>query len=211
VSLWCFLAALYPEMEGLWKSPAGAAVVIPAFVAMFSLLAMIRTLPATLSKLRTFLPGKTPRPLQFVKGDRTAPFMLLVALASPGVVGWASSFQFALQFGSFVAVNLVGLTALRSPTSAGHDLMHQLADFRIFLAAVDSDRMNRVNAPTAPSAVPEKYWAWALALDVEHAWGEQFAAAILNRLGPESAMASIESNCPEESHASAQILDLHLR
>ena len=81
----------------------------------------------------------------------------------------------------------------------------------MFLAAVDSDRMNRVNAPTASSTVPEKYWAWALALNVEHAWGEQFAAAILDRLGPESAMVSIESSCPEESRANAEMLDLYLR
>jgi hypothetical protein len=61
------------------------------------------------------------------------------------------------------------------------------------------------------SARAEKYWAWALALNVEHAWGEQFAAALLNRLGPHAAIESIAENLPEPGRAAAEILDLRLR
>lgn len=210
MSLWCFLAALYPEMEGL-ISNAGGLILLPAFLALWALLATIRTVPATVYKLKSFLPGRTPQPLRFVKNDRTALFTLLTAIASLGVIAWASSAQFALQFGLFIVVNLIGLTALRSPTAEGHALLHQLSDFRMFLSEVDSDRVNRLNAPNAPSAAVEKYWAWALALDVEHSWGEQFATVVLNRLGPDSAMASIENNLPEEPRQSAELLDLHLR
>lgn len=211
VSLWCFLAALYPEMQDLANANGSTALVFPAFLAVWALLAAIRTLPAIFYKLRSRLPGRTPHPLRFAKGDRTAPLMILVASASLGVIAWATSPQFALLFGLFTIVNLVSLMALRSPTAAGNELLRQFADFRMFFAAVDSDRVNRVNAPNAPSATPEKYWAWALALDVEHAWGEQFAAAVLNRLGPDSAMASIQNNLPEDRRASDEILDLHLR
>jgi hypothetical protein len=211
VSFWCFLAALYPEMQSLWDANFSALLILPAFLAVWSLLATLRTLPATFYKIKSRFPGRTPHPLRFVKADRTSPVMFLVALASMAVMGWASSWQLAALFGSYIAVNLVGSMALRAPTSAGHALLHQLADFRMFFAAVDSDRVNRVNAPNAPSPATEKYWAWALALDVEHAWGEQFAAAVLNRLGPKSAMTSIENNLPEEARASQEILDLHLR
>lgn len=212
VSLWCFfLGALYPDMQGLWNSNGSALIVLPAFLAVWALLATIKTLPATLYKLKSFLPGRTPHPMRLVKGDRTAPFMFLVAVASLGVVAWATSLQLAVLFGLFITVNLISLMTLRSPTTAGHELLNHLADFRMFFAAVDADRVNRMNAPNAPSAAAEKYWAWALALGMEHAWGEQFAAAVLNRLGPDSAMDSIESNCPEESRASAEIVDLHLR
>ncbi len=212
VSFWCFLGALYPEIQGLLNSNAPIALlVLPALIAVWSLLAITRTLPATFYKIKSRFPGGTPHPLRFVKSDRTAPLMFLVSLASLAVIGWASSWQLAALFGSFVSVNLVGSTAFRAPTFAGHALLHQLADFRMFFAAVESDRVNRVNAPNAPSPAAEKYWAWALALDVEHAWGEQFAAAVLNRLGPQSAISSIENNCPEEARASQEILDLHLR
>ncbi len=211
VSLWSFIAALYPEMQGLANSNGSTILIFPAFLAVWALLATIRTLPVIFYKLRSRLPGKTPRPLRFAKGDRTAPFMFLLAILCLGLISWATSPQLALLFGGFVTVNLVARMALRSPTAAGHELLRQIADFRMFFLAVDSDRVNRLNAPNASSAAPEKYWAWALALDGEHAWGEQFAAAVLNRLGPDAAMASIEANLPEEARASTEILDLHLR
>ncbi len=213
LSLWCFLAALYPEIEGLWQSQGPGPAIVPAlaFVVVWALLATIRTLPATLYKLKSHWPGRTPYPLPIVKRDRMVLVMLLVALASLGVMAWLSSPTFALQFGSFVLVNLLGLVALRAPTAAGHTLLGQLSDFRMFLAQVDADRVNRMNAPAASSPAAEKYWAWALALGVEHAWGEQFTAAVLNLLGPESATASVNSLAPEEGRAGAEIMDLRLR
>jgi hypothetical protein len=210
LSFWCFLAALYPELGGIWNS-VGGVVVLPTFVAVWAMLATIKTLPATFYKLKSHLPGRTPRPLLLVKRDRMVFIMLAVAIASLAVLAWLSSVQLALQFGGLLLVNLLGSVALRSPTSAGHRLLEQLSDFRMFLAEVDSDRVNRMNAPTASSPASEKYWAWALALDVEHAWGEQFTAAILNLLGPESATAGMNAVAPEEGRRAAEIMDLHLR
>jgi len=211
VSIWCFLAALYPEMEGLWKSNFGAMLTLPAFVAVWALLATIRTLPVMLFKLGSVIFGGDAHSVRFVKADRSAPITLLVAIACLGIIGWASSWQFAALFGLFIVVNLVGLIALRAPTAAGHKLLGQLSDFRTFLVAVEGDPVNRLNPSNAPSATALKYWAWALALDVERAWGAQFAAAVLNRLEPDAAMVSIENNCPEDDRAKNEILDLHLR
>jgi hypothetical protein len=208
LTLWCFLAALYPEFDGIHS---GGVVLFPAFVAVWALLATIKTLSAVVYKMKSHLPGRTPHPLPLVKQDGMVLVMLLVALTSLAVVARLISPVFALQFGAFLLVNLLGIVALRAPTAAGRALLEQLSDFRMFLAQVDSDRVNRMNAPAAPSPAAEKYWAWALALDVEHAWGEQFTAAILNRIGPDSAMASIESSAPEDHRASAEIMDLHLR
>jgi hypothetical protein len=175
------------------------------------MLATIKTLPATLYKLKSHSPGRTPRPLPLVKRDRMVFVMLAITLASLAVLAWLSSVQLALQFGGFLLVNLLGSVALRSPTAAGHRLLDQLRDFRMFLAQVDSDRVNRMNTATASSPAAEKYWVWALALGVEHAWGEQFTAAILNLLGPESATAGMNAVAPEEGPRAAEIMDLHLR
>jgi hypothetical protein len=146
-----------------------------------------------------------------VKSDRVVFILLLVALVSLVLFAWITSVPFALQLGGFLMANLFGLVALRTPTAAGYALLAQLSDFRMFLAQVDSDRVNRMNAPTAPSPIAEKYWAWALALNVEHAWGEQLTAAILNRLGPVSATDSVNAVAPEGGRAGAEIMDLHLR
>lgn len=206
LSLWCFLAALYADLDGLGNSPPPLVIMSAVFV-VWALLATIKTLPTTIYKLKSHLPGRTPRPLPLVKRDCMVLIMLLVALASLAVFAWLSSPMFALQFGGFLLVNFVGMVALRAPTAAGHALLAKLNDFRMFLAEVDSDRVNRTNAPTAPSPVLEKYTAWALALDVEHAWGEQFTTAVLNL----SAMATFGSGGPEHGRAAAEIMDLHLR
>ena len=210
LSLWCFLAALYADLDGLSNSPPPALIMSAVFV-VWALLSTIKTLPATVYKLMSHLPGRAPRPLPLVKRDGMVLILMALSLASLAVFAWISSLQLALQFGAFLLVNLVGIVALRAPTAAGHALLARLSDFRMFLAQVDSDRVNRMNAPTAASPAADKYWAWALALDVEHAWGEQFTAAILNRLGPESAMESINSVAPEQGSAGAEIMDLRLR
>jgi hypothetical protein len=211
LTFWCFLAALYADLDGIWKSQVGGIVILPPLAAVWAMLATIKTLPATLYKLKSHMPGRTPRPIPLAKRDGMVFILLAVTLASLAVFAWLSSAQLALQFGGFLLVNLLGSVALRSPTSAGHRLLEQLSDFRMFLAEVDSDRVNRMNAPTASSPASEKYWAWALALDVEHAWGEQFTAAILNLLGPESATAGMNAVAPEGGRRAAEIMDLHLR
>jgi uncharacterized membrane protein YgcG len=81
----------------------------------------------------------------------------------------------------FAGVALVGLFhyLLKAPTRAGRDLMDRVEGFRMFLKAVDGDRMNRMTAP--PSMTPqlfERYLPYALALGVEHAWAEQFAQVL---------------------------------
>ncbi len=210
ISLWCFLGAtLYPEMQILWDSNSAVGLLLPVFLAIWFLLATVRTLPALIYKIESLLPGRTHR-MRFVKRDSTTLFMLLLTIASLGAMAWATSLWFAMQFGGYVLVNMLGWLALRAPTADGRALLEQLSEFRMFLADVDSDRLNRMNAPNTTSANAEKYWGWALALDIEHTWGEQFAAAVLNQLGPGSAMLSIEANSPEETRASQELLDLHL-
>ena len=192
-------------MQILWDSNSASGLLLPAFLAVWFLLATIRTLPAIIYKIESLLPGRTHR-MRFVKRDSTTPVMFLLTMASLGMMAWATSPWFAMQFGSYVLVNMLGWMALRGPTADGRALLEQLSEFRMFLADVDSDRLNRMNAPNATSANAEKYWGWALALDIEHTWGEQFAAAVLNQLGPGSAMLSIEANCPEERRSVARRL-----
>lgn len=210
ISLWGFLGVtLYPEMQILWDSSSPVGLLFPAFLAAGFLLATVRTLPALVYKIESLLPGRTHR-MRFVKRDSTTPVLFLLTMASLGVMAWATSPWFAMQFGSYILVNMLGWMALRAPTADGRALLEQLSEFRMFLTDVDSDRLNRMNAPNATSANAEKYWGWALALDIEHTWGEQFAAAVLNQLGPGSAMLSIGANSPEEARASQEVLDLHL-
>jgi hypothetical protein len=138
LSMWCFLAALVPEMQVLWDSGSSGGIVLPALLSVAFLLSTVRTLPAMIYKIRSLMPGGAPYRMRFFKGDATAPCLLLAATAALAVIGWATSPEFALLFGSFAVVNILGWMALRSPTAKGRVLLQQLSEFRMFLAAVDS-------------------------------------------------------------------------
>jgi hypothetical protein len=67
---------------------------------------------------------------------------------------------------------------LKAPTSAGRSVLDKIEGFKMFLGAVEGDRMNRVMPPEATPQVFEKYLPYALALDVEQAWAEKFSAVL---------------------------------
>lgn len=210
-SLWAFALVLFSAMPELWGRSGIGLAFLPASLAIWALLSLIRTLPAIRYKVESRLLRRTPYRMRFARRDSTALRMALLSVGSLAVLAWATSIQLATLFGAYVLINLIGSLALRAPTSAGHSQLEHLEDFRSFLGAVDSDSVNRLNSPNATEAVAQKNWAWAVALNIEHAWGEQFAAAVLNHLGPSSAMESIASNLPEDARASNEVLDLHLQ
>ena len=64
---------------------------------------------------------------------------------------------------------------LKRPTLAGRRLLDQVEGFKMFLEAVDGDRLNRINPPEQTPQTFEKYLPYALALDVERAWAQKFS------------------------------------
>jgi uncharacterized membrane protein len=64
---------------------------------------------------------------------------------------------------------------LKAPTIAGRQLLDQVEGFKMFLGAVDADRLNRVMPPDQTPQTFEKFLPYALALDVEQAWAEKFS------------------------------------
>jgi len=85
-----------------------------------------------------------------------APVVVLAALAVMGVV-----------FG----------VALKSYTAAGRKVMNEVEGFKLFLSVTEKDRMNLLNPPERTPEMFEKFLPYALALDVEQRWSEQFASA----------------------------------
>lgn len=84
-----------------------------------------------------------------------APVVVVVTLAVMGVV-----------FG----------VALKSYTAAGRKLMNEIEGFKLFLSVTEKDRMNLLNPPERTPEMFEKFLPYALALDVEQRWSEQFAS-----------------------------------
>jgi len=79
---------------------------------------------------------------------------------------------------ALVGTNLLFHGLLKAPTRAGRDLLNKIEGFRMFLQAVDGDRLNRLTPPDKTPELFEKYLPYAVALDSEQAWAKQFSAVL---------------------------------
>jgi hypothetical protein len=66
-------------------------------------------------------------------------------------------------------------------------VLEELKGFRAFVARADADRLNRENDPGATPQVLEATTGYAVALNVEHGWGEEFTADLLQLFEIDSA------------------------
>jgi uncharacterized membrane protein YgcG len=73
---------------------------------------------------------------------------------------------------------------LKAPTLSGRKVMDQIEGFKLYLSVAEKERLNLLNPPEKTPELFEKYLPYALALDVENAWSEQFAE-VLARAGTE--------------------------
>jgi uncharacterized membrane protein YgcG len=85
-----------------------------------------------------------------------------------------------LILAALVGTNLLFHRLLKAPTHAGRDLLNKIEGFRMFLQAVDGDRLNRLTPPDKTPELFEKYLPYAVALDSEQAWAQQFSAVLDN-------------------------------
>jgi len=88
----------------------------------------------------------------------------------------------SLSFGVFLVATgiLHGIFVhlMKAPTFAGRRLMDQVEGFKLFLGAVDGDRLNRTMPPKQTPQVFEKFLPYALALDVEQDWAQKFSGIL---------------------------------
>ncbi|HXR32427.1 MAG TPA: DUF2207 domain-containing protein [Verrucomicrobiae bacterium] len=76
------------------------------------------------------------------------------------------------------ALHILFLHLMKAPTYAGRRLLDQVEGFKMFLSAVDSDRLNRAMPPQQTPAVFERFLPYALALDVEQDWADKFSGVL---------------------------------
>jgi len=84
----------------------------------------------------------------------------------------------ALCFGAMVFANPLFYYLLKAPTLAGRRLMDQVEGFKLYLSVAEKERLNLLNPPERTPELFEKYLPYALALDVEVQWTEQFAQVL---------------------------------
>jgi uncharacterized membrane protein YgcG len=94
------------------------------------------------------------------------------------ILGYSTSFTMIIFLFFAVLTNYVFYHLLKAPTRAGRKLLDAVEGFRVFLAATEEDRMNMLNPPERTPELFERYLPYALALDLDQRWAEQFSDVI---------------------------------
>jgi uncharacterized membrane protein YgcG len=110
----------------------------------------------------------------------TAVSVLFLGFEVAGLVLLATSTSLILVVAlvASVLLNAIFHHLLRTPTRAGRGVLDKIEGFKLFLSAVDGDRLNRVMAAEKTPEMFEKFLPYALALDVEQAWAEKFSGVL---------------------------------
>ncbi len=110
--------------------------------------------------------------------------LFLTLFSVPFLAGEAFGISMLARTSSVSVVGLLALVVflnvlfhylLKAPTHAGRVLLDQVEGFKMFLGAVDKDRLATLAATEQTPAVFEKYLPYAVALGVEQAWAGRFA------------------------------------
>ena len=107
--------------------------------------------------------------------------------ALPFVAGWVVgvvvftiqvSLAIALIFGLSVITVGVFYHLMKAPTLAGRRILDHIEGFKQYLSVAEADRLNLINPPERTPELFEKFLPYALALDVDQEWSEQFSGVL---------------------------------
>jgi len=74
-----------------------------------------------------------------------------------------------------IFINFIFYHLMKAPTHYGRRVMDHIEGFKLYLSVAEKEGLNRRNPPEKTPALFEKFLPYALALDVENEWSEQFA------------------------------------
>jgi hypothetical protein len=95
-----------------------------------------------------------------------------------GVLIWACGVAAFGIIAATIGMNVLFHHLLKAPTLAGRALMDRVEGFKLFLTAVDGDRLQTLARPDKTPQLFEGFLPYAFALGVEHAWAEQFSQVL---------------------------------
>lgn len=95
-----------------------------------------------------------------------------------GMLIWACGIAAFSIIAAAMGINVLFHHLLKAPTLAGRALMDRVDGFKMFLQAVDADRLQTIARPDKTPQLFERFLPYAFALGVEHAWAEQFSQVL---------------------------------
>jgi Predicted membrane protein (DUF2207) len=176
-----------PIHVGVGQSPGVVYLGLLCVLCGACFVAALRAWPSTLRKLFSFLPGIRRPPLTLNRSD-VIPFCLSIsALFGFGLLASATTNQMAMIVIALLFLAELFRHVFEAPTIAGRQAIEKLKGFREFLARAEADRMNRENRPGHTPETLEANSGYAVALNVEHAWGQEFTGSLIQFLQMERA------------------------
>lgn len=106
--------------------------------------------------------------LPFIGGEIAGIYML-----SSATSGWFIIYLLLLGILNYIFYHL-----LTAPTLMGRQVLDKIEGFKMFLTVTEKDRLNILNPLGRTPELFERYLPYALALDVEQAWAEQFSEVL---------------------------------
>ncbi len=102
------------------------------------------------------------------------PFLIFLFF---GLFYFATSLSYlaAALFAGLGLTNALFVHLLKAPTLRGRQVMDQVEGFKLYLSVAEQERLNILHPPGKTPELFEKYLPYALALDVENEWSQQFA------------------------------------
>ena len=95
-----------------------------------------------------------------------------------GLMIWACGLGASGIIAAAIGLNVLFHHLLKAPTLAGRALMDRVEGFKMFLMAVDADRLQTIARPDKTPQLFERFLPYAFALGVEHAWAQQFSQVL---------------------------------
>ena len=110
-------------------------------------------------------------------------FFEIVGIA---IVFFAASLAIILIMAAMIFINVLFYRLMRARTPIGRKLMDGIEGFKMYLVTAEQNRLNLLNPPERTPELFEKYLPYALALDVEQQWSEQFSDILARAAGNEA-------------------------
>ena len=107
----------------------------------------------------------------------STPFFLFELAGLAALIYFSSIWMLPLLVG-LLATNWIFLGLLKQPTLEGKRIMDEIEGFRMYLGAVEEDYLQRLHPPEETPELFEKYLPYAVALEVEQAWADQFTEVL---------------------------------
>lgn len=143
------------------------------------LIAALRVWPATLRKIISRLPGVNQPRVRFKYSDANPIFLTMSACAGFGLLAAETSATFGALVGMTVVIVWIARQLLDVPTRKGRRVLAELRDFKEFLMRTEADKLSRGVQVRDGQLQFENYSAYAVALEVERGWGEEFATQLM--------------------------------